>query len=134
MTTDFSPATSKTSGWVVFAGLVAAIAALANLVFGLSLLINDEWLVLTSDELLIFDFTTAGVIYLIFAAFQLFVAMGIFHGALWARVLGIIGASLGIITQMSFMSIYPQWAWLIIGIDALVIYALAVHGDDVGEW
>jgi hypothetical protein len=134
MTTDFSPATSKTSGWVVFAGLITAIAALANLVFGLSLLINDEWLVLTSDELLIFDFTTAGVIYLIFAAFQFFVALGIFSGELWARVLGIIGASLGIIAQMSFMSIYPQWAWLIIGVDVLVIYALAVHGDDVGEW
>jgi hypothetical protein len=134
MTTDFSPATSKTSGWVVFAGLITAIASLANLVFGLSLLINDEWLVLTSDELLIFDFTTAGVIFMIFAAFQLFVAFGIFNGELWARVLGIIGASLGIITQMSFMSIYPQWAWLIIGIDALVIYALAVHGDDVSEW
>lgn len=134
MTTDYSPAISKTSGWVVFAGLVTAIAALANLVFGLSLLINDEWLVLTSDELLIFDFTTAGVIFLIFAAFQLLVALGIFNGELWARVLGIIGASLGIITQMSFMSIYPQWSWLIIGIDALVIYGLAVHGDDVSEW
>lgn len=134
MTTDFSPATSKTSGWVVFAGLITAVAALANLVFGLSLLINDEWLVLTSEELLIFDFTTAGVIFLMFAAFQFFVALGIFHGELWARVLGIIGASIGIITQMSFMSIYPQWAWLIIGIDTLVIYALAVHGDDVGEW
>ena len=134
MTTDFSPATSKTSGWVVFAGLITAVAALANLVFGLSLLINDDWVVLTSDELLIFDFTTAGVIFLMFAAFQFFVALGIFHGELWARVLGIIGASIGIITQMSFMSIYPQWAWLIIGIDTLVIYALAVHGDDVGEW
>ena len=134
MTTDFSPATSKTSGWVVFAGLITLIASLANLVFGLSLLINDEWLVLTSDELLIFDLTTAGVIYMIFAAFQLFVALGIFHGDLWARVLGIIGASVGIIAQMSFMSIYPQWAWLIIGIDTLVIYALAVHGDEVGEW
>ena len=134
MTTDYSPATSKTSGWVVFAGLVTAIAAIANLVFGLSLLINDEWLVLTSDELLIFDFTTAGVIFLIFAAFQLFVVLGIFNGELWARVLGIIGASLGIITQMSFMSIYPQWSWLIIGIDVLVIYGLAVHGDDVSDW
>jgi hypothetical protein len=70
---------------------------------------------------------------MIFAAFQLFVAFGIFHGALWARVLGIIGASLGIISQMTFMSIYPQWAWLIIGIDVLVIYGLTVHGDDVAE-
>ena len=134
MTTEFSAATSRTSGWVVFAGLVTMIASFLNLIFGLSLLLNDEWVVLTRDALLIFDLTTAGVIYLIFAAFQFVVALSIFHGELWARVLGILGASLGIITQMSFMSIYPQWAWLVIGIDVLVIYALAVHGDEIAEF
>ena len=133
MTTDYSAATTKTSGWVVFAGVVTAIAAAANLVFGLTMLINDEWVVLTSGELLLFDLTTVGVIYLFFAAFQIFVALGIFHGALWARVLGIIGAALGIIAQMSFMSVYSQWSWLIILIDALIIYGLTVHGDEVAE-
>ena len=131
MTTDYSAATSRTSGWVVFAGLVSVIAGFANLIFGLTLLLNNRWVILTNDELLIFDLTTAGVIYLIFAALQLFVGFGIFNGELWARVLGIIGASLGILTQMSFMSVYPQWSWMIIAIDALVIYGLAVHGDDV---
>ena len=133
MTTDYSAATTQTSGWVVFAGVVTAIAAAANLVFGLTMLINDEWVVLTSGELLLFDLTTVGVIYLFFAAFQIFVALGIFHGALWARVLGIIGAALGIIAQMSFMSVYSQWSWLIILIDALIIYGLTVHGDEVAE-
>ncbi|MGI9642039.1 MAG: DUF7144 family membrane protein [Acidimicrobiia bacterium] len=134
MTTEFSATTSKTSGWVVFAAVVTAIAALSNFVFGLSLLLNDTWVVLTSDALLVFNLTTAGVIFLLFAAFQLVIALALFSGDLWARVLGILGASLGIITHMTFMSIYPQWAWLIIGTDVLVIYALAVHGNDVGEW
>lgn len=133
MTTDYSAATASTSGWVVFAGVVTAIAAAANLVFGLTMLINDDWVVLTSQELLVFDLTTAGVIYLFFAALQMFVALGIFHGALWARIVGIIGASLGIIAQMAFMSVYSQWAWMIILINALIIYGLAVHGDEVAE-
>ena len=133
MTTDYSVATSRTSGWVVFPGIVTVIAAVANLIFGLTMLINDEWVLLTNEELLVFDLTTVGIIYLFFAGFQMFVAFGIFRGELWARVLGIIGASLGILAQMSFMSVYSQWAWLIIAIDALIIYGLAVHGDEVAE-
>jgi hypothetical protein len=123
-----------TSGWVVFAGVMTAIAGLANLLFAITLLVKDEWIVITSDALIRFDLTTVGIIYLIFAVFQMFVAMGIFHGDLWARVLGIIGASLSVLAQMSFMSVYPGWSWLIIIVDGLIIYGLAVHGDEVASF
>ena len=74
MTTDYSAATSRTSGWVVFPGIVTVIAAVANLIFGLTMLINDEWVLLTNEELLVFDLTTVGIIYLFFAGFQMFIA------------------------------------------------------------
>ncbi|MFV2039628.1 MAG: hypothetical protein ACC660_05250 [Acidimicrobiales bacterium] len=125
--------TRTTSGWVVFSGVVITIAATLNLIYGITLLVNDDWIVLTPQALIRFDLTTVGVIYLIFAAFQFFVAMGVFHGELWARVLAIVGASLGIVAQMAFMSIYPAWSWLVIIIDGLIIYGLAVHGDEVAE-
>ncbi len=120
-----------TSGWVVFAGTMTVIAGLANLIFALTLLLKDDWIVITPEALIRFDLTTVGVIYLVFAAFQLFVAMGIFHGDLWARVLGMTGAAMNVLAQMSFMSVYPAWSWLIIIIDGLIIYGLAVHGDEV---
>lgn len=123
-----------TSGWVVFSGVMIAIAAMSSLVYGLTLLVNDDWVVIAPEALLRFDLTTAGVIALIFAAFQTFVAMGVFQGELWARVLGIIAASLNILAQMAFMSVYPAWSWLIIILNGLVIYGLSVHGDEVAEW
>lgn len=128
---DYGP--SETSGWVVFSGIVVALAASANLIYGITILAKEDWVVLTPEQLVRFDLTTVGVVYLVFAALGLFVAMGIFHGDLWARILGIIGASLNILAQMAFMSLYPAWAWFIIAIDALVIYGLAVHGDEVAE-
>ena len=126
-------ARTTTSGWVLFAAIFTLVAAVTNLIYGLVLLFNDEWVVLTRQGLLLFDFTTAGVIFLIIAALQFFVGMGILAGELWARILGIIGASLSIISQMAFMSIYPAWSWLIIIIDGLIIYGLAAHGDEVAE-
>lgn len=128
---DYGP--SETSGWVVFSGIVVALAASANLIYGITILANKDWVVLTPEQLIRFDLTTVGVVYLVFAALGLFVAMGIFHGDLWARILGIIGASLNILAQMAFMSLYPAWSWFIIAINALVIYGLAVHGDQVAE-
>ena len=124
---------TSTSGWVVFAGTITAIVAAANLIHGFTLLLKDDWVVLTPEAIVQFNTTTAGWIFIIFGAVQVLVAMGIFNGDLWARILGIIGASLNILAQMAFLSIYPAWSFLIILIDALVIYALAVHGDEVAE-
>lgn len=125
---------STTSGWVVFSGIAIAIAAAANLIFALTLLVKDDWIVITPEALIRFDTTTVGVIMLVFAAFQFFVSMGVFHGDLWARVLGIIGAALNMIAQFSFMSVYPAWSWFIVIIDGLIIYGLAVHGDEIAEF
>lgn len=133
MNTEYDVDT-KTSGWVVFAGVVIAIAAAANLIYAITLLANDDWIVITPEALIRFDTTTMGVILLVFAAFQFFVAMGVFSGALWARVLGIVGASLNAVAQFSFMSVYPAWSWFILIVNGLIIYGLAVHGDEVAEF
>jgi len=126
-------APTRTSGWVVFAGTIVAVTAVANLIYGIVLLVNDEWVVLAPRSVVTFDLTTVGVAYLLVAALQLFIAMGVFHGDLWARVLGIVVAALNLLAQLSFMSVYPQWSWVVIILDGLIIYALAVHGDEVAE-
>jgi hypothetical protein len=134
MTDDVDYRTSaNTSGWVVFSGSIMVIAAVVNLLYAITLLVNEDWVVLTPSALVRFDLTTVGVTYLIFAVFQFFVAMGVFHGDLWARILGIVGASLSIVAQMAFMAVYPSWSWLVIIIDGLIIYGLGVHGDEVAE-
>lgn len=130
---DNSPS-SATSGWVIFAGVFAGIASLGNLLFGLTVLFNDDWVVLGRNALISFDLTTVGVTFLIFGLLQLFIALGIFNGDLWARVLGITWAALNLMAQMSFMSVYPEWSWMLIIVNGLIIYALAVHGDEVARF
>lgn len=124
----------RTSGWVVFAGVITGLVGALNLIYGLTLLLKDEWVVLSPEAIVRFDLTTVGVVYLIFAAFTIFVAIGIFDGALWARVLGIIGASLNLVAQATFLSVYPAWSFIIIVINGFIIYGLAVHGDEIAEF
>ena len=133
MSYDQYPTQRSTSGWVIFSGSMVAIAALANLIYGIVLLVNDEWVVLAPGAVVTFDLTTVGATYLFFAALQIFVAMGVFNGDLWARVLGIIAAALNLLAQFAFMSVYPAWSWIVIILNGLIIYGLAVHGDEVAE-
>jgi hypothetical protein len=50
---------------------------------------------------------------------------------MWARVVGIIIALLSALANIAFLAAYPIWSTIIIAIDVLVIYALAVHGRAV---
>ena len=136
MSYDQYPTQRPTSGWVIFAGSMVAITALANLIYGMVLLVNDEWIVLAPRAAVTFDLTTVGVIYLLFTSLKIFVAIGIFNGHLWARILGIISAALNLLAHFAFMSIYsvyPVWSWLVIILNGLIIYGLAIHGDEVAE-
>ncbi|MGI9614467.1 MAG: DUF7144 family membrane protein [Acidimicrobiales bacterium] len=128
-----APARINSSGWVIFAGTVALIQATANLLYGIVLLVNNDWIVLTSQGIIRFNTNTVGAMFLVFALVLFAIGFGIFTGALWARISGIVAASLGIVAQMGFHSIYPEWSWLVIALNALIIYALTVHGDEVSE-
>lgn len=125
---------NKTNGWVIFAAVFAGMASVGNLLYGFTLLLNNEWIVLRRGALISFDLTTVGAIFLVFGLMQLFIALGVLNGDLWARVLGIVWAALNVIAQMSFMSVYPEWSWLLIIINGLIIYGLAVHGDEVAKF
>jgi hypothetical protein len=134
MTTQENIGTDRTSGWVIFAGTIAAMAAVLNVVYGLTMLFNSEWVALAPRAIISFDLTTAGAVTLFLGILQVMVALGIFNGDLWARVVGMVAAGLNILVQMGFMSIYPQWSWLLIGVNGLLIYGLAVHGDEVAKF
>jgi len=130
---ELSGSTARTSGWVIFASAVAFLAAATNLLYGITLLVKDDWLVISSDALVRFDTTTVGVTQLVFSILLLVVAVGILGGYLWARIAGILIALFNILSQMAFLSLYPAWSWLIIAVNGLIIYGLAVHGHEVAE-
>jgi hypothetical protein len=49
----------------------------------------------------------------------------------WARVTGIVIAVISALVNMAFLAAHPIWATIVIAVDVLVIYALAVHGREV---
>jgi len=93
-------------------------------------LFNDQYYVPTRQGLLVFDLTGWGWIHLIVGIVAVVVGIGLFTGATWARISGVILAGLNAILQLLFLSANPLWAILVITLDVLVIWALVVHGDE----
>lgn len=120
-----------TSGWVVFAATLAATAGIFNMIYGLVVLFNSEWVAVTDDVILIFDLTAWGWILLGFGVLQLFTAGGLINGRSFARILGVAWASVVVIGELVYLNVYPVWSIVIIALSVLVIYALTVHGDEV---
>lgn len=117
-------------GWVYFAGTMLILLGSFNAIEGLVALFNDQYYVPTRQGLLVFDLTAWGWIHLFVGGLAVIAGVGLFTGAMWARVFGVILASVNAIAQLAFLSAYPVWAMIVIALDVLVIWALIVHGAE----
>lgn len=120
-------------GWVYFGGAMMVLLGTFNIIEGLVALFNDEYYVRTQQGLLVFDITGWGWVHLIIGLLAVAVGIGVFTGAMWARVCGVILCGINAIAQLAFLSAYPVWGILVIALDILVIWALIVHGDEAKD-
>jgi hypothetical protein len=114
-------------GIAVFAGVIMIVGGAFQAVEGLAGIVHDQWLVALPNYVYAFDLTLWGWLHLLVGL--ALVAIGIFllRGATWARVAGIIVAAISAILNFVWLPYSPWWALLLIGIDVLVIWALATY-------
>ncbi len=120
-----------TSGWVLFATTMFVIAGFFNIVYGLAMVFNNTWIVLTPDGAWIVDISAWGWITLVVGIIQFLAAWGVSSGQTWARIVGIIIATVAAANALFLVPIYPLWGLTILAIAVLIIYGLAIHGDEV---
>jgi hypothetical protein len=127
-----SPEVTGWVGWVFFAGLMLIMVGMFQAIDGLVALFKDGYYLVRPDGLVVnVDYTAWGWIHLILGVLFVLVGLGLMAGQTWARVAGIILATLSAIANFAFIAAYPVWSIVIITIDVLVIYALAAHGKEV---
>src|SRR4029078_1816208 len=66
---------------------------------------------------------------LILGILLVLVALGIFSGATWARIAGIVLVGINLFFQFAYLGHYPFWSLTMIAIDIIVIFALAGATD-----
>ena len=124
--------TEHGSGWITFAGIMILISGFGRLMDGIWALRFDDKVASAPalDNLIVFDdnLSAWGWFYLILGVVLLFAGFGIFSGAEWARWVGVISASIGILAAFAWIYAYPLAAFLSAMVNAMVVYALATYG------
>ena len=125
---NYRAASTAWSGWVVFAAIMLILVGGFTFIDGLVALFNAGYYG-AHYTLLAGNLQAWGWWNLIVGAVLIATGFGLFTGSLWARIAGIVVAALNALAQLTIIAIFPFWALVIIGIDVIVIYALAVNRE-----
>ena len=119
-------------GIVLFGGIMLLMMGGFQVIEGFVALFKDDYYLVTRNGMIVsVDYTTWGWTHLLIGLVAVATGIGVLLGQMWARVLGIIIAVISALVNIAFLPAYPIWSTIIIAIDVLVIYALAVHGREV---
>jgi hypothetical protein len=122
------------TGWVVFAGVMLIVTGVFSAIQGLVALIGPStYFVVSEGSLWLLDVGGWGWWNLIIGVLLILVAVALFAGQTWGRVVAVILVILNAVSQLLLIPAQPWWSLIIIAIDVLVIYALIVHGRELKE-
>jgi hypothetical protein len=125
-------ATTGWTGWVAFASIMMILLGIFQAIQGLVALFNDQYYVVGANGLIVsLDYTTWGWVHLILGGILVLAGIGVMAGNLVAQIAGIAIAGISAIVNLAFLAAYPLWGVIVITIDIIVIYALAVHGREM---
>ena len=126
----------RVSGWKLFAGIMLMIVGFLNVFDGLVAITQANYIRRNTGGVLPLtnNVKNWGWVELIVGVIVVLAAFGVLSGATWARIVGIIVASLNLMFQFAYLGHNEFWGFTMIVIDILVIYGLAAHGGRESEY
>lgn len=120
------------AGWMTYAGAVLITVGVFEGIWGLTALLRTTYFVVPSTGLVVaFNYTAWGWVHVALAVLLVLTGLAVLAGQRWARYVGICLAALGMVANFLTLAAFPFWSLVMIAIDVLVIYALAVHGREM---
>jgi hypothetical protein len=114
-------------GLILFAAVMMFVGGGFQAIAGLAAIFENEFYTVTPNYVLEFDVSVWGWVHLLLGVVVVFAGYGLLSGQTWARVVGIILASISALVNFAFIPYYPFWSLAIIALDVFVIWALATQ-------
>lgn len=133
MATPRRSTSSTWQGWAFFGAFIMALLGFFQALLGLVALFDDSYFTLRANNLVVLtNYTAWGWVHLIAGAVAVAAGLGVvLSGRAWSRYTAMVVAGLSAIVNLGFISASPVWSTIVIALDVVVIYALAVHGWEI---
>lgn len=116
---------TRRSGGLMFAAMLFFVLGALNIINGIAILANAEWIVFTADGAWLFDFTVWGWITLVLGVIEVLVGWGLLNQSQMARVTGMVLAVIAAINAVFILPIYLWWGILAFVVSIIVLRALS---------
>lgn len=117
-------------GMITFAAILMIVVGSFHFIAGIAALVEDDFYIIRPGYDLRIDVTAWGWFHMIGGIIVAVAGFGLFSGSLIARVIAITLAAISALWSFYSIPYYPVWSILIIALDVVVIWAIAVHGGD----
>jgi hypothetical protein len=114
--------------FIAYAGIMMIAGGTFQVIQGFAALLGDGLFAVPPSYAFAMDATVWGWVHIVVGVLVAAAGFYLFVGKLWARLIGILAAAIGITANFAFIPYYPVWSILIIVFDLLAIWALACHG------
>lgn len=119
------------AGVVTFAGALFLVLAFFNAVDGVVAFADPGHFYINENGLLVVqNYDAYGFVLLVIAGIELLIGAGILMRMRAAQWFGILIALVSVVIHFLYFKHYPAWSVIALALDAIVIYALTVHGDE----
>jgi len=120
-------------GLTTFASILLMIAGTFQFFAGLAALLKNEFFIVGEQYAFKFDATTWGWIHLLIGVVLFLAGIFLLQGAVWARTLVVIIASLSALANFLWLPYQPWWSIIIITLNIFIIWAVTAHGRDIAK-
>ncbi|MEU5372514.1 hypothetical protein ABZ362_26700 [Streptomyces sp. NPDC005951] len=117
------------TGGVLFAGVLMLCQGVVAALEGIAALADGDVYGDVGEYVYRISLTGWGWIHLVLGVCVAVTGAGLLKGARWARVTGIVFASLNLFAHFLFLPYAPLWSVIVIALDIFVIWSLAAYRD-----
>ena len=120
------------TGWVTFGAMMLIMVGSFQVLMGVTALFESGYYAVPTRDLLVnVDYTAWGWAHILLGAVAVAAAVGLLAGRMWARVVAIALVVVSSVVQLAFLAAAPVWSVIVITLQVLVVYAIAMHGEEV---
>jgi hypothetical protein len=115
-------------GWILFCWLMLLVAGIMGIIYGIVALSQSSFFHDVGAHYVAGNLTTWGWVALIVGIVEIIAAVSVWRGGEFGRIAGIVIAGISVFIWLLWIPIVAFWALMIMFLDVLVIYGLAVYG------